>query len=98
MSDYPRLTPMGTASTGFGGCIGIDDDTGPMGGFAEIDPNGAIFDDAEADEVAAEMCRRWNAHEDLLSALKDLVALTDRKHAAWDKARAAIAKAGEPTR
>ena len=33
------------------------------------------------------------AGPDLLEALKEVVALSDRKHDAWDKARAAIAKA-----
>jgi hypothetical protein len=30
---------------------------------------------------------------DLLAALKEVVAISDRKHDAWDKAKAAIAKA-----
>lgn len=33
------------------------------------------------------------AAPDLLEALKELVAISDRKHDAWDKAHAAIAKA-----
>jgi len=33
------------------------------------------------------------AAPDLLAALKEVVALSDRKHDAWDAARAAIAKA-----
>lgn len=33
------------------------------------------------------------AAPDLLEALKEVIALSDRKHEAWDKAKAAIAKA-----
>jgi hypothetical protein len=33
------------------------------------------------------------AAPDLLEALKELIAITDRDHVAWDKAKAAIAKA-----
>jgi hypothetical protein len=33
------------------------------------------------------------AAPELLEALKEVVAISDRKHDAWDKARAAIAKA-----
>ena len=33
------------------------------------------------------------AAPDLLEALKEVVAISDREHKAWDKARAAIAKA-----
>lgn len=37
--------------------------------------------------------RRLAVVPDLLAALKEIVAITDRKHDAWDRARAAIAKA-----
>lgn len=36
------------------------------------------------------------AAPDLLAALKKVVAISDRKHDAWDEARAAIAKAETP--
>lgn len=34
-----------------------------------------------------------NCHEELLAALIEVVAISDRKHDAWDRAHAAIAKA-----
>ncbi len=37
--------------------------------------------------------RLMDAAPDLLEALKGILRITDRKHVAWDKARAAIAKA-----
>ncbi len=39
------------------------------------------------------LTRLLAAAPDLLEALKEVVALSDRKHNAWDKARDAIAKA-----
>jgi hypothetical protein len=44
------------------------------------------------DEVAANACL-IAAAPDLLEALQQVVAISDRKHEAWDKAHAAIAKA-----
>lgn len=41
----------------------------------------------------AEIIRRSDAFDDLLEALKGILAITDRNHVAWDTARAAIAKA-----
>ena len=38
--------------------------------------------------------RAVNCHADLVAALKEVLALSDRKHDAWDRARAALAKAG----
>jgi hypothetical protein len=43
---------------------------------------------------AAYICLAVNSHDALLSALKEVVAISDRKHDAWDRAKAAI-KAGE---
>lgn len=52
------------------------------------------FDTLEIDEATCpELARRWNSHQELVEALEELVALSDRKHNAWDKARAVIAKA-----
>lgn len=39
------------------------------------------------------MARAMVCRPDMLDALKDVVRLSDRKHEAWDRARAAIAKA-----
>ena len=59
-------------------------------------------------DVAGLYCNTWSgeryivqranaellsAAHDLLEALQEVVAISDRKHEAWDKARAAIAKA-----
>jgi hypothetical protein len=38
-------------------------------------------------------CRLFAAAQELLEALKEVVAISDRKHDAWDKARAAYTKA-----
>ena len=57
-------------------------------------------------EISGEDSQQWVAHSlleanarlitaapDLLSALKSVVVLSDRKHKAWDAAKSAIAKA-----
>lgn len=45
------------------------------------------------DEVRLANARLISAAPDLLEALQEVVAISDRKHDAWDKAKAAIAKA-----
>jgi hypothetical protein len=50
----------------------------------------------EAKANAALIVRAVNCHDELLAALKEVVAISDRKHDAWDKAKAAIAKAERP--
>jgi len=53
-----------------------------------------IPDDERADGSSrAANARLIAAAPDLLAALKEVVAISDRKHDAWDKAHAAIAKA-----
>jgi len=52
------------------------------------------FDEETMDANAAFIVLAVNSHEALLSALKEVVAISDRKHDAWDRAKAAI-KAGE---
>lgn len=47
----------------------------------------------ESQSEAEANARLIAAAPDLLDALKEVVALSDRKHNAWDKAHAAIAKA-----
>jgi hypothetical protein len=48
---------------------------------------------AEYDEAIAN-ARLMAAAPDLLRALQEVVRISDRKHDAWDRARAAITKAG----
>ena len=53
----------------------------------------ALFDDGVRSENPEADARLIAASPDLLAALQEVVAISDRKHDAWDKARAAIAKA-----
>lgn len=48
-------------------------------------------------QASLEHARLIAASPDLLEALEEVVAVSDRKHVAWDKARAAIAKATKGT-
>lgn len=57
------------------------------------------FPPKEWKEMQKANARLISTSPELLAALKEVVAISDRKHAAWDKAKAAIAKAeGKPTR
>ena len=47
----------------------------------------------EADDERLANARLISAAPDLLEALQEVVAISERKHDAWDKAKAAIAKA-----
>jgi hypothetical protein len=53
----------------------------------------ALFPDGCPTESPEGDCRLIAAAPDLLQALKAVVALSDRKHDAWDAAHVAIAKA-----
>lgn len=70
MTDAPRKTYLHPANQAHGapaGCILLstkaeNDQTGVP--LVAVDPNGLAMTDDEADEFAAEVCRRWNAfHE-----------------------------------
>lgn len=63
MSKTITLAPLDRNETGRSGCIGTDTPDGPIAGFAEVDPNGLWSSPDEADEIAAEVCRRWNIME-----------------------------------
>lgn len=45
------------------GCILVSDTDNPEDGsaFISVDPLGMILSDQEAEAIAAEVCRRWNA-------------------------------------
>jgi hypothetical protein len=74
-----------------------------------LDDDGRIFDTPDRGQLVAEVAtadpaeppaeedvanaRLIAAAPDLLAALEKVVAISDRKHDAWDEARAAIAKA-----
>lgn len=63
--------------------------------IADISP--VIIGDGNASEDGKGNANLMLAAPDLLEALKEVVAISDRKHNAWDKAHAAIAKAeGKP--
>lgn len=49
-----------------------------------------------ADQTIAEIARLRASNAELLAALKKVIAISDRKHDAWDAAHAAIAKATAP--
>lgn len=53
----------------------------------------ALFDDGVRSENPEADARLISAAPELLAALQEVVKISDRKHDAWDKARAAIAKA-----
>ena len=70
--------------------------------YARPDPDKILNDDwcigsgKELDDIA--ICAENNAHliaaaPDLYNALEEVIRISDRKHDAWDKAKAAIAKA-----
>ncbi len=69
--------------------------------FVEIDADGhgafAIvvwrMEDEKRSPRMEATARLITAAPDLLEALRDVVAISDRKHDAWDRAHAAIAKA-----
>ena len=64
------LAPIPTAETGRCGCVGWLVEGELIAGFAEIDPNGLFASQKEADALAKDLCARWNAHSELLAALK----------------------------
>lgn len=53
----------------------------------------ALFDNGVKSENREADARLISAAPDLLAALQEVVAISERKHDAWDKAHAAIAKA-----
>ena len=68
-------------------------------GIQMIRTIGRTYGFAGPDESVANaslIVRAVNCHADLVAALKEVLALSDREHAAWDRARAALAKALEP--
>lgn len=97
MSKTITLAPLDRNETGRSGCIGTDTPDGPIAGFAEVDPNGLWSSPYEADEIASEVCRRWNVHADMLEALVHCLHYIEQQHpqgrAEAVKARAAIVKA-----
>lgn len=44
-------------------------------------------------EEAERIARTMNGSQELIAALRGILSITDRDHAAWDAARSAIAKA-----
>lgn len=50
-----RLVALDSNETQRSGCIGFDDPSGPIGGFAEVDPNGMFASPDECDRLAAEV-------------------------------------------
>jgi hypothetical protein len=67
------LAPVPTVETGRCGCVGWLVEGELIAGFAEIDPNGLFASQEEADALAKDLCARWNAHSELLAALKACV-------------------------
>ena len=64
--------------------------TTEVGNFVVVEPSDGPCIGYIADPVDARLIA---SAPELLEALREVVALSDRKHDAWDKAKAAIAKA-----
>lgn len=59
-----------------------------------LDPKNEVVDpDEDALELHPKHVRAEEQRDELLKALKEVVRISDRKHDAWDAAKAAIAKA-----
>jgi hypothetical protein len=85
--------PLGSVTGGEGGGIGIDATDRLDGMRFEVCEVWGIDDDRVHDARSHANAALIAAAPDLLEALKKVVALSDRKHDAWDAAHAAIAKA-----
>lgn len=76
------LHPLKGSNGAPSGCIGVSDkphhdDVGAIDGPAamiSIDPHGVALSDNEAEEMAVELCRRWNHHDRLMEVVDILTA------------------------
>lgn len=62
--------------------------------YSRPEPAGYERDSApfEAADVIAMQARQIQAMEELVAATKEVLRISDRKHDAWDRAKAALAK------